>query len=172
MLNNFPVTAGGGLLTIRPVAEEEFFDGVMVPGNEQENLSSPGFSQWRAYRMLIFVLLVRPLGNLSLAFGMKHIGQSVAINPLFYLRAFLNPYVAIGVTFLILGLLLRMALLSVADLSFVLPLTALGYVISTILGRTVLHEEVSWERWLGIILIFTGTAVVGAGSPSEVSREV
>ena len=54
-----------------------------------------------------------------------------------------------------------MALLSLADLSFVLPVTAVGYVISTVLAHIFLNEQVSLERWIGTGLIFLGTAVVG-----------
>ena len=126
----------------------------------------------RAYRILIFVLVFRPLGNVSLAFGMKHFAGAspVSANPLTYLHAMSNPFVAGGIVLLALGLLMRMALLSVADLSFVLPLTALGYIISTVLGRTVLHEHVSLGRWLGTFLIFAGTAIVGptAGGQAEI----
>ncbi len=60
----------------------------------------------------------------------------------------------------IVWLLMRMALLSVADLSYVLPVTAVGYVLSTVLARVFLHETVSTERWLGTLLIFAGTALV------------
>ena len=55
-----------------------------------------------------------------------------------------------------------MSLLSVFDLSFILPVTAVGYVISTMLGRLVLHEHVSVERWIGAILISIGTALVAS----------
>ena len=154
------------------MSEKEFFQGVVIPEIAPDQLLSSRSRTGRAYRILIFILILRPVGNLSLAFGMKHFGQVVALNPLVYLQAMLNPYVAIGITFLVLGLLMRMALLSVADLSFVLPLTALGYIISTILGRFVLHEEVGWARWLGTFFIFTGTAIVGAGKPKESLREV
>jgi uncharacterized membrane protein len=62
----------------------------------------------------------------------------------------------------ILWLLFRMKLLSLADLSFVLPVTAVGYVLTTVLGRIFLHEEVSTERWIAVALIFLGTALVGS----------
>jgi uncharacterized membrane protein len=65
---------------------------------------------------------------------------------------------------LILALLVRMALLSVADLSFVLPMTAVGYVIAAVFGKLFLHEEVSVQRWLGVLLIFAGAALVGSTS--------
>ena len=115
----------------------------------------------RAYRLLALVLFVRPLGNLSLAWGMRHFSSVLALNPFVYARALFNPYVALGVGALIFGVLSRMALLSLADLSVVLPLTASGYILSTVLGKLFLREEVTGYRWLGTILIFLGAVVVG-----------
>ena len=118
----------------------------------------------RAYRLLALVLVLKPFGNLSLAWGTRHFAQVLSLNPFAYVRAMLNPYVALGILALILALLTRMALLSVADLSFVLPLTATGYIFSTLLGKFVLREQVSLGRWLGTLLIFLGTAVVASTS--------
>jgi uncharacterized membrane protein len=91
---------------------------------------------------------------------MKHFSQVLSANPLLYLRAMLNPFVALGIAALVLGLLTRMALFSVADLSFVLPLTATGYIFSTLLGKFFLAEQVTLGGWLGTILIFLGTTLV------------
>ena len=122
----------------------------------------------RAYRLLALVLVLRPFGNLSLAWGMRHFSSMLAANPFLYLRAMFNPFVAVGIGALVLGLLTRMALLSVADLSIVLPLTASGYILSTFLGKVVLGEEVTANRWLGTVLIFAGAVVVGfSGRPKE-----
>ena len=55
-----------------------------------------------------------------------------------------------------------MALLSLADLSYVLPVTAVGYVIAAFLGKTFLSETVSNQRWLGTALIFLGAALVSS----------
>jgi drug/metabolite transporter (DMT)-like permease len=93
---------------------------------------------------------------------MKHFPQALSANPLPYLRAMMNPFVALGIAALVLGLLTRMALLSLADLSFVLPLTATGYIFSTLLGRFILSEQVSIGRWAGTALIFLGTGLVGS----------
>jgi drug/metabolite transporter (DMT)-like permease len=79
-----------------------------------------------------------------------------------YLRAMASPLVAVGIALLILAMLLRMAVLGVADLSFVLPLTAVGYVFAALLGKFILHEDVTPERWVGTALIFIGVAVVGS----------
>jgi len=57
-----------------------------------------------------------------------------------------------------------MALLSLADLSFVLPVTAIGYVISVFIGKLFLHETITEQRWLGTVLIFFGAVLVGTTS--------
>ena len=86
------------------------------------------------------------------------------MNPALYLHAMLNPFVALGIVALILALLARMALLSLADLSFVLPVTAIGYVIAVFLGKMLMHETVTYQRWAGTLLIFAGAALVGTTS--------
>jgi drug/metabolite transporter (DMT)-like permease len=117
---------------------------------------------FRTYQLLLITLLLRPFGNLSLAWGVKQSSQLLSIHPLLYLKAMLNPFVAVGISMLILALLTRLALLSVADLSFVLPLTALGYILSALLGKIFLNEQVSPNQWLGTALIFFGVMLVGS----------
>jgi uncharacterized membrane protein len=117
-----------------------------------------------AYRLLALMLILRPFGNLCLAWGTKHLSQVLAMDPFVYVRAMLNPYVAAGVAVLILVTLMRIALLSLADLSFIVPLTATGYIISTLLGKFFLQEQITLTRWAGILLIFVGTVVVSSTS--------
>ena len=83
----------------------------------------------------------------------------------------LDPAVAAGIAMLIFSLFTRMALLSIADLSFVLPVTAVGYVLAAALGKLFLHEEVTTVRWLAAFLIFAGVAVVGS-TPQNTTKEV
>ncbi|HLN00332.1 MAG TPA: hypothetical protein VK335_13665 [Bryobacteraceae bacterium] len=118
----------------------------------------------RAYAVLALFIALKAVGNLSLAWGMKHFPQVMSANPLPYLRAMLDPFVALGIVALILALLTRMALFSLADLSFVLPVTAVGYIIAAFLGKIFLHETVTAQRWTGTILIVVGAALVGSGS--------
>jgi drug/metabolite transporter (DMT)-like permease len=114
----------------------------------------------RVYRLIVLVTVLKPLSNLFLAWGMQRIPAMVATHPLSLIQALFEPLVIVGVLMQIGWLLLRMSLLAVADLSYVLPVTAAGYVISTFLGRTVLHEQVSLYRWVGAILISAGAAMV------------
>ena len=55
----------------------------------------------------------------------------------------------LGTTLLILWLLSRMTLLGWADLSYVLPVTSIGYVLSAVLGKVFFGEQITWQRWLG-----------------------
>ena len=128
----------------------------------------------KTFAVLVLFIALKAVGNLSLAWGMKHLGEAAPANPLFYLRAILNPYVIAGVGALVLAILVRLVLLSLSDLSFVLPVTAIGYAIATFLGKTVLHEEVSASRWAGTVLIVLGAALtsstVGTASGKENRR--
>ena len=119
----------------------------------------------KTYFVLVFFLALKAAGNSAMAWGMKQIPERMSMNPALYLRAMLNPFVAMGVIALILALLTRIALFSLADLSFVLPVTAVGYVIAVFLGKVFLHETVTHQRWLGTLLIFAGAALVGSTPP-------
>ena len=110
------------------------------------------------------VVLSNVLGNFFMSFGLKR--GSTVLGPSLsgYLAVALNPWVWLGVGLLILWMLARMALLSWADLSYVLPVTSIGYVLTALMGQVFLGEYVSPPRWAGTVLIFAGTALVGSTS--------
>lgn len=129
----------------------------MLPGA----LRSSRQSKIQAILLALVVVSFNAVGNLSLAWGMKRIAR-VGVNPLGYIDAMLNPFVGGGIVLLVLWLLTRMALMSWADLSFVQPLMAIGYVMAAILGSLVLHEQVGPQQWIGVVLIFAGSMLVTA----------
>jgi bacterial/archaeal transporter family protein len=53
-----------------------------------------------------------------------------------------------------------LALLSVTELNFAVPATALSYVFKTALARWYLRERVSPSRWAGAILVAFGIVLV------------
>ena len=110
----------------------------------------------------MIVVLSNVLGNFSLSFGMRRVGRLVSLSPIAYVEALFNPWVALGVALLILWTLSHMALLSWADLSYVLPVTAIGYVLAALAGWAFLNEQISTARAAGIALIVTGVALVSA----------
>ena len=84
--------------------------------------------------------------------------------PWSYIAVLFQPWVALGVVLLILWMMSRMTLLSWADLSYVLPVTAIGYVLVALVGRIFLQEQISGKRWAGIALIVSGVALVSLGT--------
>ena len=118
------------------------------------------------------VVLTNVLGNSFLSRGMQSVGELLSLSPMPYIRALFNPWVAVGVSLLILWLLSHMALLSWADLSYVLPVTSIAYVLVALVGRFALHEHISIARWAGISLIMVGVALVGDTVPRTTKHEV
>jgi len=105
------------------------------------------------------VIVLNALGNCCLSVGMRRLGATD------YVAAATNPWVISGVVLLIGWLLSQLSLLSWADLTYVLPITATSYVGSAVLGALVLHEHVSGGRWAGIALIAAGIVIVGRTRP-------
>jgi len=121
--------------------------------------------------LTVIVVLTQVVGDYFLTYGMKQVGSMVGRGPLEYILALANPWVALGVSLLILWLFSHMVLLSWADLSYVLPVTSIGYVLVALTGHIFLHESVSAGRWCGVFLIVAGVIVVGRTSPSTVKKE-
>jgi len=128
-------------------------------------------SKFNTCLLAFAVVVFNSLGNLLLAWGMKHSAQPVGLDPLSYLRAMLTPFVAAGIALLILWLLTRMALMSWADLSFALPLTGLGYVLATVFGKVFLNEVVTAKHWTGTLMIFAGVVIVGTTTHQTALRD-
>ena len=122
--------------------------------------SAAGRLRLKTRLVVAVTVLAGVFGNFFLSLGLKSRATLLSLSPLPYLEAFLNPWVVLGVVLLILWTLARMTLLSWADLSYVLPVTSIGYVLTALLGRFLLREEVSWQRWAGIALIIGGIVLV------------
>jgi uncharacterized membrane protein len=123
--------------------------------------------RWKTRVFTAIVILSNAFGNMFLAWGMRH-GAGELTSPLSFLRALFSPWVSVGICLLITWMISRMFLLSWADLSYVLPVTASGYVLNTVLGRLFLGEQVSPARWAGTLLIMAGVILVGLGNPGHI----
>jgi uncharacterized membrane protein len=121
--------------------------------------------RWKTRAFAVIVILSNALGNLFLTWGMRHGVEELTASPLSFVRAIFNPWVSLGICLLILWLLSKMFLLSWADLTYVLPVTAFGYVLTAVLSRLFLGEHITAARWAGTLLIAAGIVVVGPGDP-------
>lgn len=114
--------------------------------------------------ILLVALIFEAVGVVLLSRGLKAMGADHAMPPrqIPYLikHAATSPYILLGVFFEAIFFLALLALMSRADVSLIWPLTSLGFVITTLAARLILHEHVSTMRWAGVILIVAGAALV------------
>ena len=139
--------------------------------------------------VLAFALVLQAIGNVLLTRGMKATlaavtarGRAVdsGISHVFDVASLAadNPEIWAGTAFLVLFFALCTVALSWADVSFVIPATAAGYVLNVAAGRYFLHEDVSPARWIGALVITVGVVLVsrsrapGASVHDEESAEV
>ena len=86
-------------------------------------------------------------GNTILGYAMKQAPASAGV-----IGSILQPVAILGIVILTTWMLLRMRLLGLADLSFVVPVTAVGYVLSALAGVFLLHEHVPVRGWIGTVV--------------------
>ena len=117
------------------------------------------------YFLLAVIILGSTFGDVYIAKGMKQIGVVTVSRWRDLLFAPLHFYVALGVVMLMMFYISYLASLSWADLSYILPATTLGYVLTALMAHFMLGEHVSLTRWIGIIMISFGVGFI-TGGPS------
>ena len=126
----------------------------------------------RFIAILMIGLVLEAVGVTLLSKGLKASGGldrlSLGAVASYLPKILSQPSFLLGVLFetAFFGILLY--LLAQRDVSLVWPLTALGFVITALVARFVLGEEVSLVRWTGIALIVAGAALV---SYSEAAKK-
>jgi len=125
----------------------------------------------RQYMILGLVALCAPLGDACLSRGMTSLPAISLAHPGTLIAAVFTPWIAVGIALLIGFFASYLTALSWADLTFVLPATAFGNVIIEVLSRVWLHEGISWQRWLGVILITVAVGFVAQGPSLTVHPE-
>jgi drug/metabolite transporter (DMT)-like permease len=114
--------------------------------------------------LILIAGLLGGTGHVMLAKGMKTIGDLTEA-PTSRLggmvgRAVTNPWVLLGVLLQASFFFLYLTLLSRADVSQVLPMTAFDYIVVALLAQLLLAEVVTPARWMGIGFIVLGVFMV------------
>jgi uncharacterized membrane protein len=124
--------------------------------------------------VLVLVVLFQTAGNLLVSRGMKQLAVTSPWETThwfsFSLQMAASPSVWLGTLLLVIFFVLYAALLSWADLSFVLPASSFGYVLNVALAHYVLLEPVSMSRWFGTMLISIGVVVVSITGTQSVEH--
>jgi drug/metabolite transporter (DMT)-like permease len=121
----------------------------------------------RKYLVLLGVVVFGSLGDMLLSRGMKEFssvhGDITFAHWTLLFQAILDPWVIAGMALLIVFFVSYLSALSWADLTYVLPATAIGYVVLALGARFWLHEQIPLTRWIGILMIVAGVGFVARG---------
>ncbi len=118
---------------------------------------------FRKQAILAGVVIFGACGDVALSRGMKAVGALSLDRWAEVISAIFTPWVGLGILLLLGFFVSYLTALSFADLTYVLPATAVGYILMALLAKFFLHESISPYRWAGIVLIAVGVGFVTAG---------
>jgi len=119
--------------------------------------------------IILFTLIVAAGtgGELCVSKAMKEVGEATSFHPVeigkVILRALRVPWMWLGVAMMAIAFFALLGALSLYNVSFVVPVTALSYVAGAFGGVAFLREKVSPQRWLGVLLVAIGVTLVFLG---------
>jgi drug/metabolite transporter (DMT)-like permease len=125
-------------------------------------------AEWRSgvtrWGLVGLIVLATSVGEVLQSMGMKHHGEIHDFRPgaLRRLAARLvqNRFIIASVLAMAVSFFAFMALVSVAELSFAVPVTASSYILETILAKYLLKEHIGWKRGTGALLVACGVALL------------
>lgn len=121
----------------------------------------------RIWLLLGVVVLAGTAGEVAVTRAMKRIGEVHHFHPRALLRvlgrAFRIGWMWLGLGLLAMAFFSLLALLSWENVSFVVPVTALSYVVGALMAKLFLGEEVDQLRWMGVLLVVVGVVLVWVG---------
>jgi len=107
-------------------------------------------------------------GELCVSRAMKKVGEARSFRPgavaQVILRALRVPWMWVGVGMMATAFFALLGALSMFNVSFVVPVTALSYVAGAFGGAAFLGEQVNRQRWLGVLLVAIGVTLVFLGN--------
>jgi len=124
----------------------------------------------KTFLLLCSLVVGSSLGEILSAKGMRKVG-AVSFRPKALVgaigRMVRSPYLFVGVACLAVAFFSFISMLSYADLSFVVPLTAVSYITNTLGARFFLKERISKARWKGTLLVTLGVTIISLDKPVE-----
>jgi len=114
--------------------------------------------------ILLTGLLFEAVGVVLLSQGLKQIGQVERVSTTEIVRVVrrgaTNPRLLLGVFCEAVFFATLLVLMARSDISFLWPLTSLGFVLTTLAAHLYLKEQVSSLRWCGVLLIMLGAGLI------------
>ncbi len=116
------------------------------------------------FLFLFIVVFAGTGGELCVSRAMKVVGEVHDFRPAalarFVFRAMRVGWMWIGIAMMTLGFFSLLAMLSIENVSFVVPVTALSYAAGALGAMLFLRERISPQRWIGVFIVCVGVALV------------
>lgn len=116
------------------------------------------------FLFLFIIVAAGTGGELCVSRAMKVVGEVHDFRPAalvrFVFRAMRVSWMWLGITMMTLAFFSLLAMLSIENVSFVVPVTALSYAAGAIGAMLFLHERISPQRWLGVLIVCVGVTLV------------
>jgi drug/metabolite transporter (DMT)-like permease len=113
------------------------------------------------------VVCASTAGELCISRAMKSIGEVTNFRPLALLKTIWSAMqigiLWVGLALMTVAFFSMLMLLSMENVSFVVPATALSYAAGAYGSRIFLGERVAHLRWAGVVLVCIGVALVWQG---------
>jgi drug/metabolite transporter (DMT)-like permease len=117
--------------------------------------------------LLFLVVCAGTAGELCVSRAMKTVGEVKNFQPAALLSVMLRcirlKWMWLGLALMATAFFSLLWVLSLANVSLVVPVTALSYAAGTVGGKIFLRERVTPERWAGILLVSVGVILVLVG---------
>jgi len=115
--------------------------------------------------VIILVLICVVIGSFAQVYIKLGVGEKggISLSELVTRKIFsilFNRYVFLGLLLYSISTILWFVILSKAELSFVYPLIALGYIVTAFLAKIYFNESLTLLRWSGIVLILIGAGLI------------
>ena len=115
------------------------------------------------------IMVAGTAGELCVARAMKTVGEvrfrpAAILKTLF--RAMRVGWMWLGLGLMTIAFFALLEMLSIENVSLVVPATALSYAVGTLGGKLFLGERVTLTRWIGVVLVCVGVTLVFVGRPS------
>jgi drug/metabolite transporter (DMT)-like permease len=117
--------------------------------------------------LFTLIIVVGTAGELCATRAMKSLGEVHDFRPAalwrVMTRALRSPWMMLGLALMAVSFFALLGMLTMENVSIVIPMTALSYVIGCLGGRFFLAERPSWKRYAGVLLVCGGIALVILG---------
>ena len=114
--------------------------------------------------LVLMVICATTVGDVLRSLGVRQHGEIHDFRPGAIGSAFgmvaRNSYVIISTCAMAVSFFSFMKLVSIAPMSFAVPMSAATFIPETLLARLLLKEAVDWRRWTGVGLILIGVIFI------------